>query len=194
MAESPELREAVAKLKGDRLTVERERRQPIPNVFVQAGPGYDYTEKQTVVSAEVYLQVPVWNRNQGTIQQAEADLLRQQAELRRVEPRLGKDLATPFQRYLTALQHVEAYRTEVLPEAERAYQGRLEAYEQRRETWPNVLDAQNELYMRQAEYVRNLVAWREAQTLIEGFLLTGGLDAPPTATPPGHIDATPQPR
>jgi outer membrane protein TolC len=194
LAESPELREATAKLQGDRITVDRERRQPIPNVFVQAGPGYYYTEKRTVVNAQVYVTLPVWDRNQGTIQQAQADLLRQQAELRRVELRLGRDLATHFKQYLTALQHVESYRAEVLPEAEKAYQGRLDAYKQRRESWPNVLDAQADLYTRQAEYVQNLVAWRESQTLIEGFLLTGGLDAPPNPTPPGHIDATPQPR
>lgn len=194
LAESPELREATAKLQGDRITVDRERRQPIPNVFVQAGPGYDYTEKRTVVNAQVSVTLPVWDRNQGTIKQAQADLLRQQAELRRVELRLGRDLSAHFQRYLTAFQHVESYRAEVLPEAEKAYQARLDAYKQRRETWPNVLDAQAELYTRQAEYVRNLVAWRESQTLIEGFLLTGGLDAPPNPTPPGHIDATPQPR
>ena len=67
---------------------------------------------------------------------------------------------------------MESYRAEVLPEAEKAYKARLNAYKQRRETWPNVLDTQSELYMRQSEYVRNLVAWRESQTLIEGFLLT----------------------
>jgi hypothetical protein len=82
----------------------------------------------------------------------------------------------------------------VLPEAERAYKARLDAYKERRETWPNVLDAQRELYLRQVEYVQNMVTLRESQTLIEGFLLTGGLDAPPNPTPPGHIDATPQPR
>lgn len=194
LAESPEVREAAAKLQSDRITVDRERRQPIPNVTVQAGPGYDFTEKRTVVNAQVSLPVPIWDRNQGTIQQAQADLVRQQAEIRRVELRLGRDLATHFRRYLTALQHVEAYRATVLPEAEQAYKARLDAYKERRETWPNVLDAQRELYQRQMEYVRNLVTLRESQTLIEGFLLTGGLDAPPNPTPPGHIDATPQPR
>ncbi len=194
VAESPEMREAAAKLQSDRITVDRERRQPIPNVFVQAGPGYDFTQNRTVVNAQVYASVPIWDRNQGTIQQARADLTRQQAELRRVELRLGRDLAAHFKQYRTALQHVETYRAEVLPEAEKAYQDRLAAYKQRRETWANVLDAQADLYRRQAEYVQNLVAWREGQTLIEGFLLTGGLDAPPNPTPPGHIDATPQPR
>ncbi len=194
LAESPEMREASAKLRGDHITVDRERRQPIPNIFVQGGPGYDFTEKQTVVNAQVYVQVPIWDRNQGTIQQAKADLQRQQAELRRIELKLGRDLADHFKRYLTALQHVDTYRTDVLPEAEKAYQARLDAYKQRRETWPKVLDAQAELYMRQAEFVRNLVTWRESQTLIEGFLLTGGLEAPANPTPLGHIDATPQPR
>lgn len=194
LAESPEVLETGAKLQADRITLDRERRQPIPNVFVQAGPGYNFPDKQTVANASVTLQVPLWDRNQGTIQQARADLARQQAEVRRIELRLGRDLADHFRQYQTALQHVEAYRAEILPEAEKAYKERLEAYKERRQTWPMVLDAQSDLYMRQAEYVRNLVAWRESQTLIEGFLLTGGLDAPPSPTPPGHIDATQQPR
>ncbi|HEY1192295.1 MAG TPA: TolC family protein, partial [Gemmata sp.] len=194
VAESPEVREATAKLQADRITVDRERREPIPNVTVRGGPGYDFTENRTVVNAQVSLPVPLWNRNQGTVRQAQADLLRQQAEVRRIELRLGRDLALHFQQYLTARQHVEAYRATILPEAEKAYQARLGAYRERRETWGNVLDAQRELYMRQAEYTQNLVTWREQRTLIEGFLLTGGLDAPPNPVPPGHIDATPQPR
>ncbi len=148
LAESPEVLETSAKLQADRITVDRERREPIPNVFVQAGPGYDYTQKQTVVNAQAYISLPIWNRNQGTIRQAQADLGRRQAEVRRVELRLSRDLAMHFQQYQTALQHVTTYRAEILPEAEKAYQNRLDAYKQRRETWPNVLDAQSELHMR----------------------------------------------
>ena len=194
VAESPEVLETQAKLNADRITVDRERREPIPNIFVRGGPGYDYVGQETVVNAGVWIEVPIWDRNQGTIRQAQADLLRQQAEVRRVELRLGRDLADQYRNYLTALQHVDSYRAEVLPEAEQAYRDRLDAYKQRRQTWPMVLEAQAEFYLRQAEFVRNLVVWRESQTLIEGFLLTGGLDAPPNPTPPGHIDATPQPR
>ena len=194
LAESPEVREAVAKLQADRITVDRERREPIPNVFVRVAPGYDYNERERVANAEVRVRVPIWNWNQGTVRQAEADLLRQQAEVRRVELRLARDLADRYRDYLTAGQHVDVYRDTILPEAEQAYQARLDAYKQRRETWPMVLDAQAELYRRQAEYVRNLVVWRESRTLIEGFLLSGGLEPPPNPTPPGHIDAVAQPR
>ncbi len=194
IGESPEVREATAKLRADQITVDRERREPIPNVTLQAGPGYNFVEGRTVVNASASVRLPLWDRNQGTRQQAVADLVRQQSEVRRVELRLGRDLADRFRQYLTALQHVEGYRGEILPEAEKAYQQRLDAYKQRRQTWPMVLDAQSELYQRQAEYVQNLVTLRESQTLIEGFLLTGGLEAPPNPTPPGHIDAVAQPR
>jgi cobalt-zinc-cadmium efflux system outer membrane protein len=194
LSESPELREASATLESDRITIDRERRQPIPNIFVKGGPGYDYTQGQTVANVQVFFQAPIWDRNQGTIQQAQADFNRQQAEIRRIQLRLERDLSLHFKQYLTSLQHVVAYQSDVLPEAEGAYQARLDAYKQRRETWSNVLDSQMELYQRQIEYVRHLVTWRESQTLIDGFLLTGGLDAPTNPTPPGHIDATPRPR
>ena len=65
MSESPEVLETQAKLRADRITVDRERRQPIPNVFVQAGPGYDFTEDQTVVNAQVSVQLPIWDGTRG---------------------------------------------------------------------------------------------------------------------------------
>ena len=110
VGESPEVRETLAKLQADRITVDRERREPIPNVFVRGGPGYDLTQNKTVVNASVFLSVPIWNRNQGTIREAQADLTRQQAEVRRVELRLQRDLAMHYQQYRTALQHVETYK------------------------------------------------------------------------------------
>jgi outer membrane protein, heavy metal efflux system len=192
--ESPELREAHAKLRSDQITVERERREPIPNVFVRGGVGYNFEAGQTVATAGVMVQPPLWNRNQGTRQQAMADLRRQQEEVRRVGLRLERDLATHYRDYLTALQHVEAYRDEILPEVEKAYKVQLESYKERRQTWPQVLDTQRGLNLRREEYIRNLVIWRENRTLIEGFLLKGGLEAPPRPTPPGHIDSVAQPR
>ena len=116
------MREAAAKLQADQLTVDRERREPIPNVTLRGGTGYDFTQNRTVVNAQLSFLVPIWNRNQGTVQQAQADFVRQQAELRRIELRLGRDLAMHFQQYLTARQHVETYLATILPEAEKAYQ------------------------------------------------------------------------
>jgi cobalt-zinc-cadmium efflux system outer membrane protein len=191
---SPELASAQAKLKADRITLQREIVQPIPNVTVRGAAGHNFDAGETVYMAELSLPLPLYDRNQGTVQQAQADLARQQAEVRRIELDLRRRLAAEYRRYRTAGQHVHYYQTAVLPEVRTAYELRLKSYKEDRETWPNVLDAQQEYFTRRAEYVQNLVRFRQAESLVNGFLLQGGLDAAPSPTPPGHIDSVPKPR
>ena len=192
--QSPEVLAAKAKLNADRITVRREIVEPVPNVVVTAGPGYNFEAEDAVANVGIALEIPIWNRNQGTIRQAEADLARQGREVRRVELVLRRRLFEVYQDYLTGLQHVVEYRDVILPEAKAAYRAQLESYREDRQDWPDVLDAQREYFDLRHEYVERLTAWRENEVLLAGFLLHGGLDAPMNPTPPGHIDAVPQPR
>jgi hypothetical protein len=63
-----------------------------------------------------------------------------------------------------------------------------------RQNWGDVLRSQREYFDLREQYVQNLILWRTNEALIDGFLLHGGLDAAPSPTPPGHIDAVAQPR
>lgn len=192
--ESPEILAARAKWQADSITVERELVEPIPNIFVRVGTGYNFVERETVATATVFLDVPIYDRNQGTIQQAEADLRRQGAEIRRTELRLRTELYRRYQDYLTALQHVTEFQSVILPEARAAYANQLDAYKEDRQNWTDVLQSQEAYFNLQEQYVNNLVLWRQNETLINGFLLHGGLEAAPEPVPPGHIDSVPQPR
>lgn len=192
--ESPEILAARAKWRADSITVQRERVEPIPNVFVRFGSGYNFESQEPVSSAQLFFDVPIHDRNQGTIRQAEADLRRQSGEIRRTELRLRDQLAQTYQDYLTALQHVTEYQAVILPEARSAYSNQLDAYKENRQNWGDVLRAQREYYHLREQYVNNLILWRTNETLVNGFLLHGGLEAAPAPTPPGHIDAVAQPR
>jgi outer membrane protein TolC len=192
--ESPEILAARAKWQADSITVQRERVEPIPNVFVQVGSGYNFESREPVASAQVFFDVPIFDRNQGTIRQAEADLRRQSAEIRRTELRLRDQLSQTYQDYLTALQHVTEFQAVILPEARSAYANQLDAYKEDRQNWGDVLRSQREYFDLREQYVQNLILWRTNEALINGFLLHGGLDAAPSPTPPGHIDAVAQPR
>lgn len=195
LAESPELGEAKEKLRADELTVKREHRQPIPNLLLSGGPGYDQLDRSFAVMATASItNMPVWNRNQGTIQQAEADLTRQKAQVKLVELNLRKRLAHVYQQYITAKQHVEAYKTTIVPESRKKYELDLESYRDDRTDWPNVLSAQKEYFSDRLHYIQYLLAYKQSSIQLQGFVLTGGLTPPPGVTPPGHIDATPQPR
>jgi outer membrane protein TolC len=195
LANSPELGEAKAKLRSDEITVQRERRQRVPDLLMCGGPGYDQLDKTfaTVAMASL-VNLPVFNRNQGTIKQAEADLSRQQAQVRLIELQLKTRLAFHYRNYLTASQHVEGYRNVIIPESEERYKVRLISYQNDRLDWPQVLEAQRDFLAARLANIDYQLDLQESAIALQGYLLTGGLIPPPGVTPPGHIDATPQPR
>ncbi|MGC1951420.1 MAG: TolC family protein [Gammaproteobacteria bacterium] len=194
LEESPELAAARAKLEADGITLRREQVEPIPNLVVEGAAGYNFEARETVYGAGLTVEVPLFDWNQGTIEQAKADLRRQQAEVRLTELRLRRALAEQYQRYRSARQHVVDFRDLILPQAEQRYTTQLQSYQADRETWPAVLEAQADFFNRRLAYIDRLIEWREAEVAIEGLLLVNGLEAPPGAAPPGHIDAVTNPR
>ncbi len=195
MEQSPLMQAAYAYLRFQQVGLKLQRVEPWPNVSIVGGAGYHFPTQRPVAQAEVRLmQVPLWNWNQGNIRKADAQVLRQQAEIRRVSLDLQKELANTYRSYLTALQHVENDQRVILPELRRAYELALDSYESDRNTWGDVLMAQRKYYMARAAYVTHAMAWREAEVLIVGFLLHGGLmPAPPPPMPSMGPNIMPMP-
>ena len=194
MTASPELGLVRAMLKEDEITVQREKVEPIPNLILSGSAGHNFETRAAVFGVGASIELPIFDWNQGTIRQAQADLKRQQAEVRVTELRLRRSLAKQFQQYRTAQQYVKNYREVILPEARERYATRLRSYGKNRETWQSVLETQDDFFRRRLSYVDYLVAWQEARVSIDGLLLVGGLTPPPGAPVPGHIDAVPKPR
>jgi cobalt-zinc-cadmium efflux system outer membrane protein len=194
LRDSPELQFAQAHVVHDQLTVRREQLEPIPNVGLQAYTGRNYETGNAVAGVQVGVEVPLWNRNQGSVLQAKADLARSQAEVARVELGLRRRLALAFARYRTALESSRAYREVNLPKAQEAYQIMREMYEKRRAPWPDVVTFQRNLLQVKSEYTQSLLDARKAEVEIRGLLMTDGLTQPPGPVPGGHLEATPQPR
>ena len=194
LADSPELAEAKAKLKSDEITLHREKVAPIPDIFLRGGYGYDDQTRQPVFNAGFTVEVPFFDRNQGTVASARADWERQKAEVRRIDLSLRDRFAEQYGAYLTALQHVEDYEAAVLPETKTALETQLNSYKDDRATWPQVLMRERDYNEQRALYIASLLAWRVAETQINGLLLSNGLMAPQGVTPPGHIDAVRKPR
>ncbi len=194
LSSSPELQAAWQTIEHDRITVERERAEPIPNLLVSLSgiqsPVSDTTE--TVVN--VGLPLPIFDRNQGTVEQAQADLSQSHAEARRLELVLRNRLATQFRDYTTSRQRVDDFETTMLPKAKQAYRMLRESYKARRAAWPDVLIAQRRYLSLRAEQISNQLMYRESDVAVRGMLLTGGLTTPPPPVGAGHIDAVAKPR
>jgi cobalt-zinc-cadmium efflux system outer membrane protein len=191
---SPELQFARAEVARDQIGLRRERAEPIPNIDLRAETGYNFEAQDTVAGVEIGFHLPLFDKNQGTILQAQAELTRAQAEVDRVALMLRKRFAHTFAEYETSRQSAEAYRDNILPKAEEIYQSNLNSFHERRAAWPQVVDAQREYFELYEAYLDDLRAARRAEAQIAFFFLEDGLQQPPEPTPQGHRDAAPKPR
>lgn len=163
---SPQLRFAQAEVERDRIGLQRERVEPIPNINLRAETGYNFETEDTVAGLEVGLRLPIFDKNQGTILQAQAEMRRAQAEVARVELMLRRRFAQAFANYESAVLLANTYRDEALPKAEEAYQLYPDSFHERRAAWPQVLDAQQQYYDLYEEYLGNLLEARRAEAQI----------------------------
>ena len=119
---SPEIQAAMSEIRRSEIMVRRERVEPIPNVTVQAIVGRNYEfNNLTTAGVRVSIPLPIFNRNQGTVREAQSDLARDHAEYERVVLSLRQRLADVTTRYNDALQSVEAFRSDTLPLATRVW-------------------------------------------------------------------------
>ena len=190
LRESPEVKRAQAGVERARAAGARARAEPKPNIFLRGGMGYSTELLETIPPqpigrktglegfVEFGLRIPLFNHNQGAIAEASAELDFAVREEQRVELALRARTASAFRVYQNALSVVIEYQEQIIPRAQEAYELYLANFKRMSAAYPQVLIAQRTLFQAQAEYVRALVdVWRNA-TQLQGFMLTGALDAP----------------
>ncbi len=178
----PEVQSARVGVERARLVARRARVEPVPNVTFGAGYLRDNKGREDDWMFQVGVPVPLWDRNQGNVRAAEAEVGRAAQEVARVQNDLAGRLATAFGQYAAARERVERYRASVLPASREAYQIALNAFRAGQIGYLPVLQAQRAVQEANLEYVRNLAdAWRFASE-IAGLLLEECWPAP-GATP-----------
>jgi cobalt-zinc-cadmium efflux system outer membrane protein len=188
LSQSPDIRVAQAGVERARAVVARERAEKVPDLFLKGGLGYNYERFEPVSPGvagrrkgpegrlEVGVNVPIFNRNQGGIAAAEAELAIAERDLERLQLVSRSRFASAFNEYRNAQQMVERYRTQVLPRARQGYQMYLSNFRQMAAAYPQVLIAQRTLFQVEVEYARALIHLRQTAVGLRGFLLEGGLD------------------
>jgi cobalt-zinc-cadmium efflux system outer membrane protein len=183
---SPELQVAFAEIARTQIGLKREQVEPIPNVQMRVANGYDFETRRDVTSVQVGVRLPIFDKNQGNIHTARAQVAYAQAELRRVQLSLNQRLARAYGRFRTAVTTVQTYRKDNLPDAKKAYELYLESFRKRRAAWPQVLVAQRTYFQMSVEYNEALAEMRSAEVAILGLLLVDGLNEPANALTAGE--------
>jgi cobalt-zinc-cadmium efflux system outer membrane protein len=183
---SPEIQVAHAEMARTEIGLKREQVEPIPNVQMRVANGYDFETNRDVTSVQVGVRLPLFDKNQGNIHTARAQVAYAQAELRRVQLSLNQRLARAYARYRTAAAIVQTYGKDNLPDAKKAYELYLESFRQRRAAWPQVLVAQRTYFQISVDYNEALTEMRSAEVAILGLLLVDGLSEPVNSRIPGE--------
>lgn len=171
VTEHPAVQAARVGVDRSQLLLKRAQVEPIPDVTVGAGYVRQNQNRSDDWTIGVSVPIPVWNRNQGNIAAARAQVAEAIQEVGRVENDLIEQLATAYRDYAAARQLAERYRTAILPKARETYELSLKAFQGGQFEYLRVLEAQRSVAQANLEYVRAQGnAWRAA-SVISGLLL-----------------------
>ncbi|MCI0380152.1 MAG: TolC family protein [Gemmataceae bacterium] len=179
-ARSSILQEARAKVLQAEQHAQRAEAERIPNVHMLVQPFYDFPDKDWRMKLEAGVALPVFNRNQGNVQTALADLARARHEDRQAELRLDERLAVAFQRYQTARTQTDAYAKAILPSAKESLRLVRLGYERgdAKYDYAAVLQAQRTLAQAELSFVQALGDLWKAVAEIRGLLQEGPKGSP----------------
>jgi len=182
LAESPQLAAAQAGVARAQAALNRECAGRFPNVDLQASVQHDNATGDTTAGVQIGVPIPIYNRNQGNIAKAQAELVAAQQEVRRVRLALEQRLAAVFEQYATAYHRVDKYRRDILPNAEESLRLVSAGYQQGEFGYLVLLTAQRTYFQTYLDYLEAVRELRAATAMLEGYLLCDSLQSGETAT------------
>ena len=177
-------RAAEAEIARAQWMLERAVVQPIPNVNLMGGYQRQVEPAQDQGLAQVMLAVPLFDRNQGNIRSARADIASARADLRTIELDLASQAAEAIANYRTSQRLVEWYAEYILPKARETVQLTQNLYARGEVTFLSLLQAQKILTETELAFVdAQDTRWSGAVTIADLLQLEEfppRLDAPAT--------------
>ncbi len=128
-----------------RILLDRAIVEPYPTFNILGGYQRQVGPPQDQGILQVMMSVPLWDRNQGNIRAAQAEVGRADAEIRRVQLELSGQAAEAFGRYQSAVALVAKYQQGILPRARETVDLTQRLYEAQQIDFLRLLSAQRTL-------------------------------------------------
>jgi cobalt-zinc-cadmium efflux system outer membrane protein len=193
VSESPAVRIAELGVKRAEATLARAKRESIPDLQIRGGieqngellPESNGKSVGLQGFVDVGVKIPIFDRNQGKVATANADVERAKREVERVKLVLRERAAMVVQSYTFSQTAVDRYKDQMIPRAQKAYEMYAKKYQEMASAYPQVLIAQRTLMQLEVSYITALETFATSSVSLQSYLLTDGLEAP---SQPGGID------
>jgi cobalt-zinc-cadmium efflux system outer membrane protein len=184
--DSPSVKRAQQEIIRAEAEIKSAKRESVPDLQVHAGVQQNFEPINEFGGRPVGLQgfvtagisLPLFNRNQGNVAVAQAELELARTEVIRVQLSLRHVTEPLLQAYSSSKAEASLYKDEMIPRAAGAYQLYLAKYQQMGAAYPEVLVSQRTLFQLQLDYIHALeTVWMSAIAL-QNYTLSSGLNAP----------------
>lgn len=155
------------------LSLEKSDRFPVPSVTAgwQRFGGRTGSD-QTAFKAGVAFPLPLYDRNQGAVQQARYRLEKARRQRKSARVRLDTTLSKTYRSLVSAQNEAQTIAEETLPAARSAFTSVREGYRQGKFDYLEVLDAQRTLFGVRRQQIQALSRYYQARVRVERLIAT----------------------
>jgi len=167
LSKNPDLARWATEITQRQALISMEKSKAIPDVTATIGASKYLMPGDYALTVGFSVPLPVFDRNQGRIQEAEHRLSKAEQELRNTEVRITTALNTAYQALDAAHSEIMALRQEILPGARSAYDAAREGYRLGKFGFLDVLDAQRTLFGSKNQYLAALANYHKSVADVE---------------------------
>jgi len=170
LAENPMVRRWETETERQKARHELAKTEALPDLNLKAGVKFHNATDSRAFVFGVAVPIPIFNRNQGAISQALAyrDQAQHRKEAAKVE--LQVQLAGARQSLMTAYEQAVAYRDEILPLAQEAFEATDLGYRGGKLEFLDMLEAQRTLFDAKRQYLMILAEYHRADADLTGLI------------------------
>lgn len=185
LSKNPDLARWATEITQRQALITMEKSKAVPDVTATVGASKYLMPNDYALIVGFSVPLPVFDRNQGRIQEAEHRLTKAEDELRSTEVRIATALNTAYQALDTAHAEIITLQRDMLPGAQSAYDAACEGYRLGKFGFLDVLDAQRTLFSAKNQYLLALAEYHKAVANVER--LVGGSMNETAANSPSEV-------
>jgi cobalt-zinc-cadmium efflux system outer membrane protein len=167
---NPDIARWATEMDQKRAAIALEKANAVSDITVSAGTKYFSEPGDTAFAVGVIIPLPIFDRNQGNIDAAQARLnkARQLARDRDVSVRYG--LVEAYKSMLSAYEQAVNLRDKIIPASQQAFDAASEGYRQGKFGYLELLDAQRTLFQARQQYIDMLVLYHQGHADTERLI------------------------
>ncbi len=178
LSRNPELARWDSEILQRRAALDLEEARRIPDVALSGGPRWLNESRDLAFVLFATVPLPIYNRNEGAIEEARQRLAKGERERGVAGLRLTTALTETYRALSTAAAEIATLKTEVLPAAQEAFEAVNEGYRFGKFGLVDVLEAQRTFFEARSRMLRALSEYHKALAEVERLTnapLTAGM-------------------